>query len=260
MSVVSLELLILIIVFFGIALLYASVGFGGGSSYLAILTLVFTSFFVIRSTALLCNLTVVTSSCYLFYKKGHLHLKKFLPFVVTSVPMAFWGASFRLEETVFFIILGISLIISAITLIVQTLSLRPNYSCQQYPPCSSYLLGAGIGLLSGLVGIGGGIFLAPVLHYMKWDKPIVIAALASFFIGVNSISGIAGLVTSHTFQWHGPEIVGLLLAVLIGGYVGVRISLTRLSAKGIRLITAVLVLLVGVRVLVHNGFQIKLFL
>jgi uncharacterized membrane protein YfcA len=116
-------------------------------------------------------------------------------------------------------------------------------------------LGAGIGLLSGLVGIGGGIFLAPVLNHMKWDKSIKIAALASFFILVNSVSGIAGLLTTGTFELPLVEGIGLAFAVFIGGQIGIRLSLNKLSGKGIKMLTAILVLLVGIRVLLVNGLQ-----
>ena len=95
------ELILLCLVFFSIALLYSSVGFGGGSSYLAILTLFFSSFFDIRTTALLCNLVVVSGSCFLYYKRGYMDFKKFIPFIVASIPLAFLGASFKLKENVF---------------------------------------------------------------------------------------------------------------------------------------------------------------
>ncbi|SNY99907.1 sulfite exporter TauE/SafE family protein [Flagellimonas pacifica] len=259
MSVASGDFILLLISFFVVAILYSAVGFGGGSSYLAILALVITSFLTIRSTALLCNLVVVTGSCILFYKSGHLNFRKFLPFVITSIPLAFLGASFRLEERMFFIILALALIISALALIYQATTVKSNNNLRKYPTYLSYLLGGGIGLLSGLVGIGGGIFLAPVLNHMKWDKPIAIATLASFFILVNSVSGLGGLIWSNSFQVFWPEIIGLLFAVLLGGQLGVRISLGKLSAKRIRLLTAFLVLFVGVRVLLKNGLQLNLF-
>lgn len=259
MPLASGDLILLFFSFFVVAVLYSAVGFGGGSSYLAILTLVFTSFFAIRSTALLCNLTVVLGSCFLFYKSGHLSFKKFLPFIVTSIPFAFLGASFQLKEHVFFIILGSSLIISALALSHQTLNLKSQVSVKKYPNYISYILGSFIGLLSGLVGIGGGIFLAPVLNHMKWDKPIVIAALASFFILVNSVSGIGGLFASNSFEVFWPEVIWLLVAVVLGGQLGVRLSIGKLSSKRIKLLTALLVLFVGIRVLLKNGLQLTIF-
>ena len=252
------ELLLLMLGFLVIATLYSSVGFGGGSSYLALLALVFVSFFAIRSTALICNLVVVSGSSYLYWKNGHLDFKKFLPFIITSIPMAFIGARFRLQESTFFIILGTSLIISALALIFQTIRLKNSDGVNpNYPPYVTYLLGAGIGLLSGLVGIGGGIFLAPVLNHMKWDKSIKIAALASFFILVNSVSGIGGLLTNGTFELPWIEAIGLIFAVFIGGQIGIRLSLSKLTGNGIKVVTAILVLMVGIRVLLVNGLRIE---
>lgn len=252
------ELILLMLGFLVIATLYSSVGFGGGSSYLALLALVFTSFFAIRSTALICNLVVVSGSSYLYWKNGYLDFKKYLPFIITSIPFAFIGARFRLSENTFFIILGASLIISGLALIFQTLRLKKSEEINpNYPPYITYLLGAGIGLLSGLVGIGGGIFLAPVLNHMKWDKSIKIAALASFFILVNSISGIGGLMTKGTFEFPWIEGLGLVVAVFIGGQIGIRLSLSKLTGNGIKVVTAILVLIVGIRVLLINGLQLK---
>lgn len=252
------ELVLLMGGFLVIATLYSSVGFGGGSSYLALLALVFVSFFAIRSTALICNLVVVSGSSYLYWKNGHLDFKKFLPFIITSIPMAFIGARFRLSENTFFIILGAALIISALALIYQTTKGKKSEEVNpNYLPWVNYALGAGIGLLSGLVGIGGGIFLAPILNHMKWDKSIKIAALASFFILVNSISGIGGLLTKGTFELPLIEGLGLILAVFVGGQIGIRLSLSKLTGNGIKVVTAILVLLVGIRVLLVNGLQLE---
>ena len=256
MFLTATELVLLAMGFFIIAMLYSSVGFGGGSSYLAILALVFVSFFTIRSTALVCNLVVVSGSSYLYYKQGHLDFKKFLPFIATSIPFAFLGARFRLSENIFFVILGIALIISASALIYQTYQLKHTIDrTKTYPKYLTYVLGVAIGFLSGLVGIGGGIFLAPILNHMKWDNSLKIAALASFFILVNSVSGIAGLLSEGTFQLHWVEALALMVAVFLGGQIGVRLSLGRLKGKGIRIVTAVLVGIVGVRVLLVNGLH-----
>ncbi|MGB5668712.1 MAG: sulfite exporter TauE/SafE family protein [Maribacter sp.] len=250
-------LVLLCIGFFVVATLYSAVGFGGGSSYLALLTLFLVSFFAIRSIALVCNLVVVSSSTYLYFKHGHARLKDFLPFVITSIPMAFLGASFRLKEDIFFIILGTALIFSSIFLAWQTFSIKSReVNTNPQPKYLGYLIGGGIGLLSGLVGIGGGIFLAPILNHINWDKSVKIAALASFFILVNSISGLGGLVWSNTLELPLIETLVLVVTVFLGGQLGIRISLRKLSAKGIKRITAILVFVVGVRVLLVNGLSL----
>lgn len=245
-----------VLAFFVIATLYSSVGFGGGSSYLAILTLVFTGFYTIRSTALLCNIVVVAGSSYWFIKRGHLLLSKAWPFVLTSIPLAFLGATMRFTQATFFILLGLALISSSLALVIQTYNLGTRSSgIAVYPKSLGYFLGGAIGLLSGLVGIGGGIFLSPVLNHLRYDTALRIAALASFFILVNSLAGIGGLIASSTLQVPWAEASWLFIAVLLGGQLGVRITLNKLTENSIKLITAVLVLVVGLRVLLINGLE-----
>lgn len=245
------SLILLCLGFFIVATLYSSVGFGGGSSYLALLALFLGGFFAIRSIALICNVIVVSGSTYLYFKNGHAKIRDFLPFVITSIPLAFIGASFRLEEYVFFILLGCSLVVSSLFLAWQTFSKRDSSEhLKNYPKYLSYVLGGAIGLLSGLVGIGGGIFLAPILNHLHWNKSVKIAALASFFILANSLSGIAGLVTGNMLQLPWKETLALAASVLIGGQLGIRISLKRLTPNGIKRVTAFLVFVVGIRILI----------
>lgn len=249
------NLILLCLGFFIIATLYSSVGFGGGSSYLALLALFVSSFFVIRSLALVCNLVVVSTSTYLYFKNGHSKLKDFIPFIVTSIPLAYIGAAFKLSEQLFFIILGVSLIISGIALGWQTFS-KPISELKKYPRYFSYVIGGIIGLLSGLVGIGGGIFLAPILHHFKWSTAIKIAALASFFILVNSISSVISLFNAATLILPWKETLLLVTVVFLGGQLGIRISLKQFSPNVIKRLTAVLVFAVGIRVLLKNGLAV----
>ncbi|GAB3811956.1 hypothetical protein GCM10028895_02540 [Pontibacter rugosus] len=146
--------LLLIVLFFFIALLYSSIGFGGGSSYLALLSIFYTNFEFIRTTALVCNIAVVLGSVLLYYKNGLIDWKRFLPFIAISIPAAFIGAQFQLSQQVFFILLGLSLVASAILLLIKTLR-SPGAKKKNYPAGSTVALGGGVGLLSGVVGIGG---------------------------------------------------------------------------------------------------------
>lgn len=255
MEIDLLNFLLLGIVFFIIATLYSSVGFGGGSSYLAILALLIIDFFTIRSIALVCNIVVVSSSCFTYYKKGLFDFKKFLPFVITSIPLSFLGASVRLTEVVFFLILGISLVLAALGLIAQTKLLQNNMvKPKKYPVYFMYVIGGVIGFFAGMVGIGGGIFLAPLLLFLRWNKPILIASLVSFFILANSISGISGLIVKDTFQAPLLQTASLMVIVFIGGKLGNYLTFKKFNHNTLKLITALLVLFVGIRLIYEYGF------
>lgn len=241
------SLLILVACFFLIALIYSSVGFGGGTSYLALLGQSF--FFVsqpqIKTTALLCNIIVVTGGTYIFYKNGKLDLKKSWPFLVASVPLAFIGGFWKLNDTVFFAVLGASLVVASILLWI-----KPREENTQYlnSTALNFGVGGGIGFLSGLVGIGGGIFLSPILHLIHWAEAKKISALASIFILVNSISGLAGQLSQKPqIDWW--FLVPLLIAVFLGGQIGSRLGANRFNPMHIKRITAVLIFLAGLNIL-----------
>ncbi len=242
--------IILIISFFFIALIYASVGFGGGSSYLALLA---QPVFLllpeeIKPIALCCNIVVVTGGAIIFYREGKIVWREVWPFLIFSVPMAYLGGFYKLEANTFFILLGITLLIASLFLWIQVEKINPNKERSESLPLN-IVLGGGIGFLSGLVSIGGGIFLSPVLHLMKWSEPKKISALASLFILVNSISGLAGQINRGLPPIKFYFIGALMLAVLVGGQIGSRLGAKKFNPLYIKRITAVLIFVAGVLIL-----------
>ncbi len=238
----------LLLFFFIVAFVYASVGFGGGSSYLAILAMYALPFAEIRLAALLCNIIVVTGGTIIFLRNRQVNWQKIIPLIATSIPMAYLGARLRLSEQVFFIMLGGCLIAAGILLWLKTRTVEEVETVKSNVTKDA-LYGAGIGFLSGMVGIGGGIFLSPVLNLSRWDTPRKIAATASVFILVNSVSGVAGQLSHLPAQVNASRILFLCIAVLVGGQLGSRISLKRFNLQVIRRVTAILVLVAGVEVL-----------
>ena len=240
------DLLILIMCFLIIATIYSSVGFGGGSSYLALLAVMGLDIEIIRPAALLCNIIVVTGGTYIFWRSGALDLKKSWPFLCASIPFAFIGGLWRIGNvSLFFILLGICLVIASVLLWVQP---EPKQGYQFKNVFLNALLGGGIGFLSGLVSIGGGIFLSPVLHLLNWGEAKKISALASLFILVNSISGLAGqLSRSPEIAWE--FIAPLLVAVFIGGQIGSRLGARKFDPVYIKRITSLLIFIAAIKIL-----------
>ncbi|MEM9546563.1 MAG: sulfite exporter TauE/SafE family protein [Bacteroidota bacterium] len=243
MSITTIAILFLLIAF-----LYASVGFGGGSSYIAILLVAGFAIPDIRMTALICNIIVVSGSSINFIRAKMIPWKLVLPIVLFSVPLAFLGGMIELEGAIYKITAAIALIIASALMFVQLEEKDQKKKLSQVQLSS---LGGGIGLLSGAIGIGGGIFLSPALHLMKWQSAKIISATASFFILVNSTAGIVGqLTTEATIDWESLKWLGA--AVLIGGQIGNYVNLKILEPRKIRIFTAVLIGIIGLRILLDQ--------
>lgn len=234
-----------------VAFIYASVGFGGGSSYLAILVFYALPFKETRLIALVCNIIVVTGGTIVFIRHKQVDWRKIIPVVAAGVILAFLGARMKLSQDTFFVLLGFSLVIASILLWVKTKTNAAIFKTK-----TSFVrdaaLGGSIGFLSGMVGIGGGIFLSPILNLLNWDQPKKIAATASVFILVNSISGIAGQLSQFTPNIDYTRVVLLGIAVLIGGQLGSRIGVIKFNQMVVKRTTAILVFAAGVEVLVKH--------
>ena len=237
-----------------IAFLYSLVGFGGGSSYIAILAVFDIPYQHIPIIALLSNFIVVSSGSFFFVKRKHFSWNLFWPFIVGSVPMAFIGGRVPVSKDFFFILLGISLLLVSIKLLVIDQFLKQvkrSPSATAAPSRRTALfIGALLGLLSGIVGIGGGIFLAPILLLLRWGTPKQIAATSSLFILVNSISGLVGQAMKTGFAVSYIAYWQLFAAVLIGGQIGSRFASGALVPQNyVKTGTSILVFAVATRLL-----------
>lgn len=235
------------------ALLYAMVGFGGGSTYNALLVLAEVDYRLLPSIALVCNLIVVSGGAWRYARAGHLDARFVAPFVLLSMPMAWLGGRLPIGREAFVLLLGLALLAAGLLMLFERREANaapPRRTPGQF--ALALALGAGIGLLSGLVGIGGGIFLAPLLHTLRLATPKAIAATASVFILLNSLAGLAGQATKLGGVDHVGELLAwwpLFLAVLAGGQLGSWLGAGRFSERTVKRLTAVLVLYVAGRLL-----------
>ena len=241
-------MIILSILFFVTAILYASVGFGGGSTYLALLLISGVPYFIFPVIALSCNIIVVSGNCFNYIRAGNLNLRLLIPYLIGSIPLAFIGGSLLIEKWLFEILLFLVLTIAGILLLLNFRSYDDKEErYRKVPIIISILIGGILGFISGVVGIGGGIFLSPILFLIKAGRPKHIVTTASLFILINSLLGIIGQLTKNVVISEIPNYWFLLLAVLIGGQVGNFLNLKIFPTRILALITAGLVLFVAIR-------------
>ena len=241
-------MIILSILFFVTAILYASVGFGGGSTYLALLLIWGVPYYIFPVIALICNIFVVSGNSFNYIKAGNLNLKLLIPYLIGSIPLAFIGGSLEIDKNLFEIFLFIVLGIAGTFLLINFKSYNDNESSyRNIPILISILIGGMLGFVSGVVGIGGGIFLSPILFLIKAAKPKHIVTAASLFILINSISGVIGQLTKNVVLSDISNYWYLFLIVIIGGHIGNFLNLKIFPTRLLALVTSSLVLFVAIR-------------
>ena len=241
-------MIILSILFLITAILYSSVGFGGGSTYLALLLIWDIPYYIFPVIALLCNIIVVSGNSFNYIKSGNYNFKLLMPFLISSLPFAFIGGTLSINKEIFEILLFFVLSIAGFLLLINNKSYEnKNIIIKKINFFLSLIIGSILGLISGIVGIGGGIFLSPILFLLSAEKPKIIVTTASLFILINSISGVFGQLTKEDVL---NEIIlywPLFLSVLIGGFFGNYLNLKFFSNRILVLLTSLLVIFVSIR-------------
>ncbi|MHA8107662.1 sulfite exporter TauE/SafE family protein [Aquirufa sp. 5-AUSEE-100C1] len=230
----------LLILLGGMAFLYASVGHGGASGYLAVLAIFAVAPAVMKQTALVLNLGVSLLAFYQFYRQKYFRFELFWPFALTSVPMSYLGAQFVLSDANYKRILGICLVIA----IVRMLATFKSDEQRSVSLPLALIFGAVIGLFSGMIGIGGGILLSPILLLMRWASLKEAAAISALFIFVNSVAGLFGLKNGiHVDQ----TLVFWITSALVGGMFGARWGAQIASNKVVKWVLALVLLIASVK-------------
>lgn len=245
----ELTAVLIILAIFVVAVLYSSVGHGGASGYLAVMAFAAVSPEVTRPTALVLNLFVASIGTYQFWRAGFFRWRVFWPFALGSIPFAFWGGAVTLPTNIHKVVLGIVLCIAALRLAIK---FRNDDKVSEPPIIASILIGAIIGLLSGMVGVGGGIFLTPLLLLARWAETKTAAAVSVLFILVNSIAGLTG---NYLFG-KGIQISELpanvwiwVAAAVVGGFLGSLLGAKKFDSITLRRVLALVLLFAGVKLI-----------
>lgn len=228
-----------------VAILYSCVGHGGASGYIAVMMLFGLMPGVMKPTALILNVMVSSIAAFQFYRSGYFRWSLFWPFACASIPFAYLGGFFVLSIATYKTVIGMLLIFAALRLVMPT-TVRGNET--HYPPILlSLLLGALIGLTSGLIGIGGGILLSPLLILAGWADTKEAAAISAPFILVNSISGLFGFVQTDQSIPAIPLV--MLMSAICGGIIGSHLGSRRLPLLAIQRVLSVVLILAGYKMI-----------
>ncbi len=237
--------------FFCIAFLYGSAGHGGASGYLAILTLTGLFSPILVPVVLILNILVSGIAFFNYSTHGHFRWNLFLPFALSSIPFAFLGGLISVEATIFFIMVGAVLFLMGILVFLKsTLRVNPTILPVKYPV--AVLAGAVIGFISGLIGVGGGIFLSPLILFLGWGSIAQIAAVSALFVNVNSISGLIGHTVGSEILW--LTAFWLSLPVLAGGFLGSRFGVKTVNPDIIRYILGVILIIAAIKMIAQYAF------
>jgi uncharacterized membrane protein YfcA len=234
----------IILAIFIVAVMYSSVGHGGASGYLAVMAFFAVAPEVTRPTALVLNLFVASIGTVQFYRAGYFSWRIFLPFAAASIPFAYIGGMIHLPTQIYKVVLGVVLMLAAVRLAVR---LRNDDEIKDPPILACLAIGAVIGLLSGMVGVGGGIFLTPILLLMHWAETRVAAGVSVLFILVNSIAGLAGNYKQVSVL--PPDVWIWIAAAVVGGMIGSTLGSKRFDSLTLRRVLAVVLLFAGVKLI-----------
>ena len=242
------DLFTLVPFFLAAALLFSSVGHGGASAYLAILVLAGFPREAIAPTVLALNILVTLLGTLNYYRAGYFDLRLLFPFILTSIPAAFLGGSIQVSEKTFSAILGLTLLVAALRFLIFS---KPIMGRQVFSPMVLFSiglpLGFGLGFLAGLIGIGGGIFLSPLLLLMGWADAKKTAAISAGFILLNSLSGLTAHILRQTPAW--SQLFVLAVTVLIGGGIGSYIGAFRLLPLTLQRLLGVVLLMASAKMI-----------
>lgn len=226
------------------AILYSSVGHGGASGYLAVMALFGLEPALMKPAALTMNIFVTLLVLSRLNKAGHFNWRLFLPFVTASVPMAFIGGAYTLDSSAYKVIVGIALLLAMLRMVWNS---RDDYECHMPSLPIALIVGAVLGFVSGVTGVGGGIFLSPLLLFFHWTNMRGSAAIAAAFILLNSIAGLAGFATTDQAWPDGMAI--LVLTALFGGLIGSELNVRRLAPQHLRRALALVLAIAGVKMI-----------